>query len=230
MKRAGWVRNPVDRFVLARLEREGLAPSPEADRITQLRRLSFDLTGLPPTPAEIDAFIKDKSQDAYEKLVDRLLASPHYGERMAMQWLDLARYADTHGYHIDSDRDMWPWRDWVIGPSTAICRSTSSPSSNSPAISCRRNADQKIASGFNRNHMINFEGGAIPRNILNGYLVDRVERHRRRCSWDSPGLRAAMPRSQVRPVLAEKFYSMQAFDKRNRLERTRRELGNASRI
>ncbi len=109
-----WVRNPIDRFVLARLEREGLKPSPEADRATLLRRLSFDLTGLPPTPAEIDAFLADKSPDAYEKQVDRLLALPQYGERMAMQWLDLARYADTHGYHIDSQRDMWKWRDWVI--------------------------------------------------------------------------------------------------------------------
>ena len=97
-----WARNPIDRFVLARLEREGLKPSPEADRATLLRRLSFDLTGLPPTPAEVDAFLADKSADAYEKQVDRLLALPQYGERMAMQWLDLARYADTHGYHIDS--------------------------------------------------------------------------------------------------------------------------------
>ena len=102
-----WARNPIDRFVLARLEREGLAPSPEAGRATLLRRLSFDLTGLPPTPAEVDAFLADKSADAYEKQVDRLLALPQYGERMAMQWLDLARYADTHGYHIDSKRYMW---------------------------------------------------------------------------------------------------------------------------
>ena len=103
VKHAGWVRNPVDRFVLARLEREGLSPSPEADRITLLRRVTFDLTGLPPTPAEIDAFLDDKSSGRLrETVVDRLLASPHYGERMALHWLDLARYADTHGYHIDS--------------------------------------------------------------------------------------------------------------------------------
>ena len=99
---AKWARNPIDRFVLARLEKEGLKPSPEADRATLLRRLSFDLIGLPPTTAEVDAFLADKSPDAYEKQVDRLLALPQYGERMAMQWLDLARYADTHGYHIDS--------------------------------------------------------------------------------------------------------------------------------
>jgi hypothetical protein len=111
---AKWARNPIDQFILARLERESLKPSPEADKITLLRRVTFDLTGLPPTPEEIDSFTKDKSPDAYEKVVDRLLASPRYGERMAMHWLDLARYADTHGYHIDSHRDMWPWRDWVI--------------------------------------------------------------------------------------------------------------------
>src|SRR5262249_58455377 len=89
-------------------------PAPEADRYTLSRRVTFDLTGLPPTPAEVDAFVNDRSPDAYEKVVDRLLASPRYGERMALPWLDLARYADTHGYHIDSQREMWRWRDWVI--------------------------------------------------------------------------------------------------------------------
>ena len=114
VKDKAWPRNPIDNFVLARLESEGLKPSPEADKATLLRRVYFDLTGLPPTPAEIDAFLADRSPDAYEKRVDQLLASPHYGERMAMPWLDLARYSDTHGYHIDSLRDMWAWRDWVI--------------------------------------------------------------------------------------------------------------------
>ncbi|MEA2262871.1 MAG: hypothetical protein QOJ51_5696, partial [Acidobacteriaceae bacterium] len=114
VKDKAWVRNPIDSFVLARLEAEELKPSEEADKATLLRRASFDLTGLPPTPAEVDSFVADKSPDAYEKRVDRLLASPHYGERMAMEWLDLARYSDTHGYHIDSLREMWPWRDWVI--------------------------------------------------------------------------------------------------------------------
>ncbi len=117
VRRQNWTRNPIDFFILARLERENLAPSPEADKATLLRRVSYDLTGLPPTPAELDSFEADKSSDAYEKRVDALLHSPRYGERMAMQWLDLARYADTHGYHIDSHRDMWPWRDWVIGAS-----------------------------------------------------------------------------------------------------------------
>ncbi len=115
VKNSAWAKNPIDAFILSRLEREGLKPSPEADKTTLLRRLSFDLTGLPPTAAELDAFLSDSSPDAYEKQVDRLLGSPRYGERMAMQWLDLSRYADTHGYHIDSHRDMWHWRDWVIG-------------------------------------------------------------------------------------------------------------------
>jgi len=109
-----WPRNPIDHFILARLEREQLKPSPEADKVTLLRRLTYDLTGLPPTPVELDSFLDDTSPDAYEKRVEMLLRSPHYGERMAMPWLDLARYADTHGYHIDSHRDMWRWRDWVI--------------------------------------------------------------------------------------------------------------------
>ena len=174
---AKWVRNPIDRFVLAKLEKEGLHPSPEADKATLLRRVTFDLTGLPPTPAEVDAFLADKSPDAYEKVVDRLLASPHYGERMAMQWLDFARYADTHGYHIDSARDMWPWRDWVINAfndnmpydrvhGRADRRATCCPTPRSR---------QRIATGFNRNHMINFEGGAIPEEYQNEYVVDRIE-------------------------------------------------------
>ena len=115
VEKADWVRNPIDRFILARLEREGLKPSPEADKATLLRRVTYDLTGLPPTPAEVDAFLADRSPDAYERRVDALLLSPRYGERMAVPWLDAARYADTHGYHIDSHRGMWPWRDWVIG-------------------------------------------------------------------------------------------------------------------
>ena len=176
LKHAGWARNPIDQFIGARLEREGLEPSSEADKATLLRRVSYDLTGLPPAPAEIDAFLADKSPDAYEKRVDALLASPHYGERMAMPWLDAARYADTHGYHIDSLRGMWPWRDWVI----------KSFNNNLPFdefvvdqlagdLLPDATLDQKIASGFNRNHMINFEGGAIADEYQVEYVVDRVE-------------------------------------------------------
>jgi hypothetical protein len=169
-----WPRNPIDNFVLARLEREGLKPSPEADRATLLRRVSFDLTGLPPTPAEVRAFVADKSPDAYEKRVDQLLASPHYGERMAMPWLDLARYADTHGYHIDSLREMWPWRDWVIA---AFNRNEPYDQFTVEQLAGdllpNATLEQKIASGFNRNHEINFEGGAIPAEYHVEYVVDR---------------------------------------------------------
>ena len=114
VKNTRWIANDIDRFILARLEQEGLAPMPEADRATLIRRLSLDLTGLPPTIEEVDAFLKDRSSDAYEKLVDRLLASPHYGEHIARGWLDLARYADSNGYQVDPARSMWPYREWVI--------------------------------------------------------------------------------------------------------------------
>jgi hypothetical protein len=171
-----WPRNPIDRFVLARLEKEGLKPSPEADRITLLRRLSFDLIGLPPTPAEVDAFINDKSPDAYEKQVDRLLSLPQYGERMAMPWLDLARYADTHGYHIDSARDMWKWRDWVI---EAFNRNMPFNRFGIEQLAGdllpNATVEQRLASGFNRNHMINYEGGAIPEEYQVEYVADRVD-------------------------------------------------------
>src|SRR5687768_14290247 len=115
VKDSTWVRNPIDAFVLSRLENEGLRPSPDASREKLIRRATFDLTGLPPAPQEIDAFVADVSSDAYEKLVDRLLASPKYGERMVVEWLDAARYADTNGYQGDPTRTSWPWRDWVVG-------------------------------------------------------------------------------------------------------------------
>ena len=114
MSDQNWPRNPIDRFVVARLEREGLRPSPEAERATLIRRVCLDLIGLPPTPAEVDTFENDRGPDAYERLVNRLLASPHYGERQARPWLDLARYADTNGYEKDGGRSIWPYRDWVI--------------------------------------------------------------------------------------------------------------------
>jgi mono/diheme cytochrome c family protein len=176
VKQTQWVRNPIDRFILARLEREGMTPSPEADKTTLLRRLSYDLTGLPPTPAEVDAFLADRSPDAYEKRVEALLESPRYGERLAMPWLDAARYADTHGYHIDSLRGMWRWRDWVIG---AFNRNLPFDQFTIEQLAGdllpNATEEQQIASGFNRNHMINFEGGAIADEYQVEYVVDRVE-------------------------------------------------------
>ncbi|HYV34305.1 MAG TPA: DUF1549 domain-containing protein, partial [Gemmataceae bacterium] len=109
-----WPKNPLDHFILARLDRENLKPSPEASKDDWIRRVTFDLTGLPPTPAHVDAFRADNSPNAYEKVVDRLLASPAHGERMALEWLDAARYADSFGYQADGDTHLWPWRDWVI--------------------------------------------------------------------------------------------------------------------
>jgi hypothetical protein len=173
---ASWVRNPIDQFILARLEREGLKPSPEADKETLLRRVTLDLTGLPPTVAEVDAFLADSSPDAYERRVDELLRSPHYGERMAVPWLDASRYADTHGYHIDSLRGMWPWRDWVIdafNQNMPFDRFAIEQLAGDLLPDATK--EQKIASGFNRNHMINFEGGAIADEYQVEYVVDRVE-------------------------------------------------------
>jgi hypothetical protein len=175
LSNAGWVRNPVDAFILERLDKLGLKPSGEADKVTLIRRVTLDLTGLPPTPAEVDAFVADASPDAYEKLVDRLLASPHYGERMAIDWLDAGRYADTHGYHIDSGRDQTRWREWVIDAFTRnkpydkfIVEQLAGDLLPNPTI------DQRVATAFHRNHMINFEGGANPDEYHTAYLIDRV--------------------------------------------------------
>jgi hypothetical protein len=173
---AAWVKNPIDRFILARLDREGLKPSLEADRTTLIRRLSFDLTGLPPTPAETEAFVRDTSKDAYDRVVDRLLASPHYGERMAVSWLDLARYADTHGFHIDSQRDMWRWREWVIAAyNKNLSYDQFVVQQLAGDLLPAATLDQRTASGFNRNHPINFEGGAIPEEYATAYIVDRID-------------------------------------------------------
>jgi len=175
VKSARWVRNPIDAFVLARLEKENLKPSPEADRVTLIRRLSLDLTGLPPTIAEIDAFTSDKSKDAYEKLVDRLLASPHYGEKWARMWLDLARYADTHGYEKDPKRSMWPYRDWVIN---AFNQNMPFDEFTIQQIAGdmlpNATEEQKVASGFHRNTMFNTEGGVDPEQSRVETIVDRV--------------------------------------------------------
>jgi hypothetical protein len=166
----------VDAFLTARLEKEGLAMQPEADRETLLRRLSLDLTGLPPTLDELDAFIKDTSPGAYEKTVDRLLASPHYGERMAMDWLDFARYADSNGFQSDSSRQMWPWRDWLIG---AYNRNLSFDQFTIEQLAGDllpdATPDQIVATGFNRNHRLNGEGGRIEAEWFVETVIDRVE-------------------------------------------------------
>ncbi|MGH9372062.1 MAG: PSD1 and planctomycete cytochrome C domain-containing protein, partial [Vicinamibacterales bacterium] len=172
---AAWVRDPIDRFVLARLEEEKLPPAPEAARATLLRRVTLDLVGLPPSPAELDAFLADRSPDAYEKVVDRLLASPHYGERWARPWLDLARYADTNGYEKDNRRAIWKYRDWVID---ALNRDLPFDRFTIEQIAGdmlpNATTEQKIASGFHRNAMTNEEGGVDPEESRYEALVDRV--------------------------------------------------------
>ncbi len=169
------LRTPADHFLLERLERDGLTFSPEEESARLIRRVSLDLTGLPPTVAEVDAFLADKSPGAYEKVVDRLLASQHFGERMAVPWLDLARFADTGGYHNDSLRDMWLWRDWVVKAFNDN-KPFSDFTTEQIAGDLLPNAtvDQKIASGFHRNVMTSDEGGLIDAEYLNLYVVDRV--------------------------------------------------------
>lgn len=173
-----WPRQPLDRFVLARLEKEGLAPSPETKPETWLRRASFDLTGLPPTPTELDAFAKDavaRGEAAYAEAADRLLASPHFGERQAMDWLDMARYADSHGFNNDGLRTMWRWRDWVIDAFNAnlpydrfITEQLAGDLLPQPTL------EQRIATGFSRNHVINSEGGIIDEEYRVEYVAERV--------------------------------------------------------
>jgi hypothetical protein len=176
VKNKAWSKNPIDYFILARLEKEALKPSAEASRETLIRRVTLDLTGLPPSLAEVDAFMADKTPNAYEKVVDRLLASPRFGERMVWEWLDAARYSDTNGYQEDRYRPMWPWRDWAVN----------ALNSNMPfdqftveqiAGDLLPNAtlSQRIATGFNRNHMLNGEGGRIPEESRVDYVADRVE-------------------------------------------------------
>jgi hypothetical protein len=176
VKHLGWLRNPIDSFILARLEREGLAPAPETDRVTLLRRLTLDLTGLPPAPAEVDAFLADRSPGAYERVVERLLASPRFGERMAIRWLEAARYADTNGYQSDGERSMWRWRDRVIdalNENQSYDRFTIEQLAGD--LLPGATLEQVIASGFNRNHRGNAEGGIIPEEYAVEYVADRVE-------------------------------------------------------
>jgi hypothetical protein len=176
VRRADWPRSPIDTFVLAELERQGLAPSPEATRETLLRRVTLDLTGVPPTHAELDAFLADTAPDAFEKAVDRLLESPRFGERLALDWLDGARYADTNGFYTDAERHSWPWRNWVIHAFNA----------NKPFdqftieqlagdLLPKPSMDQRLATGFNRNHMVTNETGIIDEEYRVGYVVDRVD-------------------------------------------------------
>ncbi len=176
MKNKAWERQPIDRFVLAKMEAHGLTPAPEADRRTLIRRLSLDLTGLPPAPAEVEAFVADTSANYYEKLVDRLLQSPHWGEHRARYWLDAARYADTHGLHFDNYREMWSYRDWVID---AFNRNLTFDQFTLEQIAGdllpNPTLEQRIATGFNRCNITTNEGGTILEENLVMYTRDRTE-------------------------------------------------------
>ena len=211
VKREGWARNPVDRFILAQLEAEGISPSAEAPRETLLRRLSLDLTGLPPTTSELDAYLQDASPEAYEIAVDRLLASKRYGERMAVDWLDAARYADSNGYQVDRDRELWAWRDWVI---EAFNRNLSFAQFTIEQLAGdllpNPTLSQKVATGFHRNHMLNEEGGVIAEEFLAEYTADRVETTG--AVWLGQTFNCARCHDhKFDPFSQREFYSLKAF-------------------
>jgi hypothetical protein len=176
VKDRSWVKNPIDNFVLAKIEEHGLTPSPEADRITLIRRLSLDLTGLPPRLEEIDRFVSDQDPRAYENLVERLLASPHYGERWGRHWLDVARYADTNGFEKDLARSIWPYRDWVVDAMNRdlpfdqfTIEQLAGDLLPTPTL------EQRIATGFLRNSMLNEEGAVDPEQFRVEGIIDRVD-------------------------------------------------------
>ncbi|APZ94254.1 DUF1553 domain-containing protein [Fuerstiella marisgermanici] len=220
--------NAIDAFVFSRLESEGLQPSKRANKHTLLRRVSLDLTGLPPTVEELDAFLADESELAYERVVDRLLSSPRYGEHMARYWLDAARYADTNGFFVDSERSMWPWRDWVINAFNSnmpfdqftIDQLAGDLVPNSTLA-------QKIASGFNRNHMTTRETGAIDEEYRVEYVVDRV--HTTATTW--LGLTAACARChdhKFDPISQKEFFQLFAFFNHVPENGVSRQSGNAN--
>jgi mono/diheme cytochrome c family protein len=176
IKSEAWVRNPIDRFVLAKLESKKLQPAPEADKRTLARRVALDLTGLPPEQDVLDAYLADASPDAYEKLVDKLLASPRYGEHRGRYWLDAARYGDTHGLHFDNYREMWLYRDWVFNAFNKnmpfdqfTIEQLAGDLLENPTT------DQKVATGFHRCNITTNEGGTIAEENLANYAHDRVE-------------------------------------------------------
>ena len=207
-----WVRDPIDAFILARLEAEGIAPSPEADRVTLIRRLNLDLLGLPPTPAEVDAFVGDRGPDAYERLVDRLFASPRFGERWGRHWLDLARYADSDGYEKDSPRPhAWRWRDWVIDAfNRDLPFDQFTVEQLAGDLLPGGSLEQKAATGFHRNTLTNREGGVDPEEFRVAAVVDRV--NTTGTVW--LGLTVACAQCHTHkydPILHREYYGLFAF-------------------
>lgn len=211
VKNKTWPRNPIDNFVLARLEAIGLEPAPEADRRTLARRVSLDLTGLPPKPELVADFVNDKSPDAYEKLVDKLLASPQWGEHRGRYWLDYSRYADTHGIHFDNFREMWTYRDWVIGAfNRNIPFDQFTIETLAGDLIPNRTEDQLIGSGFNRCNMTTNEGGIIDEEYLVLYTRDRTETTSQVWLGLTAGC-AVCHDHKFDPLSQREFYEMAAF-------------------
>jgi hypothetical protein len=211
VKNEAWVRNSIDRFILAKLEAMGLSPAPEADRRTLARRLSLDLIGLPPAPAEVETFLNDSSADAYEKYVDKLLGSTHWGEQRGRYWLDVARYADTHGIHFDNYREIWTYRDWVIG---AFNRNLPFDQFTIEQLAGDllpdRTLEQQIASGFNRCNITTNEGGAIAEEYLVLYNRDRTETTSQVWLGLTAGC-AVCHDHKFDPLTQHEFYELAAF-------------------
>lgn len=206
-----WVKNPIDNFVLAKLESMGLKPAPEADRRTLARRLSLDITGLPPEPALVETFVSDKSPNAYEKLVDKLLESKHWGEHRGRHWLDVARYADTHGIHFDNYREIWTYRDWVIkafNENKPFDHFTIEQLAGD--LLPNRTLDQQIASGFNRCNITTNEGGAIAEEYLVLYTRERTETVAQTWLGLTAGC-AVCHDHKFDPLSQREFYEMAAF-------------------
>jgi cytochrome c553 len=219
VKHKEWVRNPIDSFILARLEKEGLAPAPEADRRTIARRLALDLTGLPPEPAVVDAFVADPHPDAYDRLVDSLLSSLEWGEHRGRHWLDYARYADTHGIHFDNYREMWTYRQWVVNAFnrnmpfdqfTILQLAGDLVSHHGPNATPEQILDNRIASGFNRCNMTTNEGGTIPEEYLVLYTRDRTETTSAVWLGLTTGC-AVCHDHKFDPLSQQEFYELSAF-------------------
>ncbi len=211
VKDAGWPRNPVDRFLLAKMEEKGFRPAPEADRRTLARRLSLDLTGLPPAPLDVEAFLADPAPDAYERYVDKLLAAPGWGEHRGRYWLDAARYADTHGIHFDNFREIWSYRDWVIN---AFNKNQPFDQFTVEQLAGdlipNRTLDQQVASGFNRCNITTNEGGAINEEYLVLYTRDRTETVAQTWLGLTAGC-AVCHDHKFDPISQKEFYSLAAF-------------------
>lgn len=211
VKNAAWVRNPIDAFVLAKLEEKGLSPAPEADRRTLARRLSLDLTGLPPEPADVEAFVADRAPNAYEKLVDKLMATPQWGEHRGRYWLDAARYADTHGIHFDNYREMWAYRDWVINAFNQNMRFDQFTIEQLAGdLLPEPTLDQRIATGFTRCNITTNEGGSIDEEVKVMYTRDRTETAAQVWLGSTAGC-AVCHDHKFDPISQKDFYSLSAF-------------------